>query len=401
MSPVLARALLFVVSTALAITLVEYGLRIRAYGGVQPLEGEHVLREPHPTRGWSLTPGRGAYQRSPDFAVYVEINDQGLRDRPHAYRPAPGTTRIVVLGDSYMEAYQVELEESLPYQLQARLEDRGVEVVNLGVGGYGTAQSLLALKEEGLRYQPDVVVLGFYTGNDIHNDSRALQQKLWGEDDAQTYGRPYASAVSLDGPLAWTPPDFERMQREAKASARRRAAPGRRAWKWIEPTLLGNRLGQVLARAAARLGASPADPKVHFGWPFLADFENDDWDAAWLTTRRLLLELRDVSRQHGAAFVVMIVPAKLQVEPDFREAVRAQYPGIRLDETRVNRALAEFCAGHDIPLFDPTPSFVRHAQAGETLYFQLDDHHWNARGHSLASEGLAAFLEGRALLPGP
>jgi hypothetical protein len=43
----------------------------------------------------------------------------------------------------------------------ATFERTGTEVLNLGVHGYGHDQMLLYLREEGLRYRPDVVLLGF------------------------------------------------------------------------------------------------------------------------------------------------------------------------------------------------------------------------------------------------
>jgi hypothetical protein len=122
--PVLQRVLLLFMSVALSITLMEWTLRLTRYGSIAYLPGEHVLRGPHETRGWTLLAGRSAYQRSRDYGVWVRINEHGLRDRSHAYEPKEGVFRIVVLGDSFMEAYQVLLEESLPYRLQEQLADR-------------------------------------------------------------------------------------------------------------------------------------------------------------------------------------------------------------------------------------------------------------------------------------
>lgn len=401
MSPKLARVLLLVVSLVVSITAMEWVLRLARYGSLDALSGEHVLRGPHPTRGWTLIPGQEAYQRSRDYAVLVKINEKGLRDRPHEYEPAPGVFRIVVLGDSFMEAYQVPLEASLPFRLQEELQDRHVESVNLGIGGYGTAQEVLYLEEEGLRYRPDLVLLAFFTGNDIQNNSEPLQAELFGADDVKAYARPYAHATSLTGPLEWTPPDYARMLREAEAKQRERASPIHRAFRFVQPVVLANLVGQAWARTAARLGAPPAPPAAHFGWPFLEGYQSEIWDEAWLDTRRLMLEGQRVARDAGAAYVIAVVPAKVQVDPAFRELAKAQYQGVKFDETRVNRALRKFCAEHDIPLFDPTATFARHIAAGEPLYYHLEDHHWNAAGHALATEELIRFLDGEGLLPRP
>lgn len=399
MKPALLRIVALVVSVVVSILFLECALRLQTYGSITPLSGEHVLRMPHDTRGWTLRPGGSAHQRNLDFDVTVEINDQGLRDRPHAHAKPEGVFRIVVLGDSFMEAYQVALEDSLPYRLQEALADRRVEVVNLGIGGYGTAQELRYLQEEGLRYQPDLVLLAFFTGNDIQNNLRELQVDSFGPDDPKVWGRPYATTTGLDAPLVWTEPDAERMRREAERAERKRSGWLRRAWKLVEPTVLGNRLSQLWARAAARFGAPPADPGAHFGWPFLERYESPVWDRAWLVTRRLILALRDESRAAGAEFAIVIVPAKLQVEASFRELARAQYPDVAFDEDRINRALTAFAAAHDIPLYDPTPALVARTEAGESLYHQIEDHHWNARGHERVTAGLIEALDRKGLLP--
>ena len=401
MKPVILRVLLLLVSAAVSITLMEWTLRLTRYGSISHFSGEHVLRGPHETRGWTLLPGRSAYQRSMDYAVWVGINQHGLRDRPHDYEPEEGVFRVLVLGDSFMEAYQVLLEESLPYRLQEQLADRRVEVVNLGIGGYGTAQEILYLQEEGLRYQPDLVLLAFFTGNDIQNNSRALQLEMFGPKHEKTFGRPYASVEALEAPIEWTPPDFERMSEKAESANRRRSAPGRAVTKFLQPTVLGNLIRQAYARIAARLGAPPAPPKAHFGWTVLEGYESDDWSDAWLVTRRLMLEGQSISRAAGADFAIMLVPGKVQVDEQFRALARAQYQGVNFDPTRVNRALRAFCEENGIALFDPTEVFARMIAAGEPLYYQLEDHPWNPRGHEVATEGLIRFLDEKALVPAP
>lgn len=73
----------------------------------------------------------------------VSINSKGLRDVEHNCEKEEGIFRIVVLGDSFMEAYQVPLEQSFPRLLEKNLNKRSskkVEVINLGVGGHGTAR---------------------------------------------------------------------------------------------------------------------------------------------------------------------------------------------------------------------------------------------------------------------
>jgi hypothetical protein len=66
--------------------------------------------------------------------------------------------------------------------LERYLGRRGVkaEVLNAGVSGFSNAEALAYLENEGHRYQPDVVVLGFYA-NDFEDNLKAGLFKLEGE----------------------------------------------------------------------------------------------------------------------------------------------------------------------------------------------------------------------------
>jgi hypothetical protein len=87
--------------------------------------------------------------------------------------------RIVVLGDS--QTVSVRNEASYAEILQALLnkndlKGKRVEVYNAGGPGHSHYQYYLTLKERLIRYQPDLVIVGFYIGNDFldlyRNDDR-------------------------------------------------------------------------------------------------------------------------------------------------------------------------------------------------------------------------------------
>src|SRR5262245_21643077 len=112
----------------------------------------------HPTRGWALEPGIR------DMRVFGDkvLNSSalGLRGREErAYAKPPGVRRVVALGDSFTFGEEVSDDQTYCHQLEALLP--GTEVLNLGVHGYGHDQMLLYLEEEGVKYRPDVVLLGF------------------------------------------------------------------------------------------------------------------------------------------------------------------------------------------------------------------------------------------------
>lgn len=103
--------------------------------------------------------------------VRVKINDLGFRDtRDYSLAKSPGTFRILVLGDSVTFGHGATFETTYPFLAEQRLKawrpDVKWQVWNLGVPGYSTADELAYLHEVGGRFDPDLVVVGFYP-NDI------------------------------------------------------------------------------------------------------------------------------------------------------------------------------------------------------------------------------------------
>ena len=67
----LAPLLLLLGSVLFSLGLAECGLRLYHYGSLRGLSGEHTLRAPHPTRGWTLEPNGSSFQRTRDYGNYV------------------------------------------------------------------------------------------------------------------------------------------------------------------------------------------------------------------------------------------------------------------------------------------------------------------------------------------
>ena len=129
----------------------------------------------NPIRKYEYAPGRfdvgaGGFEDHSNFV----INRHGFRDREFSVAKPPGTVRILALGDSvtagngvpdYTRTYPQLLERAL----NRSVAGRAVEVFNLGVGGYHTLQEIETLREVGLAFNPDIVMLGFVI-NDFDED---------------------------------------------------------------------------------------------------------------------------------------------------------------------------------------------------------------------------------------
>jgi hypothetical protein len=115
------------------------------------------------------------WHTSADGSWKFVTNSRGLRDaREFPYAKPAGTLRVLALGDSHTQGYEVRQEATFSAVLERYLNGHGVkaEVLNAGVSGFSTAEAAAYLEAEGQRYQPDVVVLGFYA-NDYEDNLKA------------------------------------------------------------------------------------------------------------------------------------------------------------------------------------------------------------------------------------
>lgn len=123
-------------------------------------------------------------------------NSLGYRDTEHAIAKPPGTYRILVLGDSVAAGLRIDrTEDTFPAVLQALLRAQGVnaEVLNFGVSGYNTQQEVETLRDKGLRYQPDLVLLAYVLNDREQMDGGILATLLESERRA---GRVSSARVS-------------------------------------------------------------------------------------------------------------------------------------------------------------------------------------------------------------
>ncbi|HET6201507.1 MAG TPA: GDSL-type esterase/lipase family protein [Planctomycetota bacterium] len=144
---------------------------VRVYDGVRGVSPHshnfaYFLFRPHPYRGYSLAPGlriRFAHGRT------IGVNSLGFRGPEFTPEKPPGTTRIFCLGESSTFGLYESDEDVWPRRLEERLRarfpDRRFEVVNAGVPGYSSYESLIYLQQEIVNYRPDAV-LAYHGWND-------------------------------------------------------------------------------------------------------------------------------------------------------------------------------------------------------------------------------------------
>jgi lysophospholipase L1-like esterase len=166
---------LIIISTLFGLFLSESALRLIGFDPLYVSPERDRFWKHDSLLGWVQQPGQEGVFETPQFRTAVRINENGLRDREHSYQRQNDIERILVLGDSFAWGYGVEEAERFSQRLEKSLD---VEVINAGVSGYSTDQELIWYRNEGIKYEPDLVLL-VLAGNDVGDNDRDLVSTIY------------------------------------------------------------------------------------------------------------------------------------------------------------------------------------------------------------------------------
>lgn len=365
---------LLVASLVLALIAVEVCLRILGVSYPLPYAPDEFC-------GTRLRPGFEGWWRK-EGSAFVKINRHGFRHGDREPAKPPHTLRIAVLGDSYIEAFQVPDEQTFCAVLERELNDRRsfdgrtVEVLNFGVSGYGTAQELLMLRHYVWAYDPDIVMLVFFAGNDVRNNSHALEPYK-----VRPFFRLEKGDLVLDNSFHQHP-DY--LKARSPKTQRKIAMIDRSRILQLLNETRNNWRRQTTDRPAGGCGGPGIDDTA------LAPPKEEVWKAAWELTERLLVEVNREVRGRGARFVLVTATSSVQVHPD--SAVRkACQEALQVDDLfyaeRRLKALGQKTGFPTVALAGPMQRYAD--KHGVFLHgfenTKPGEGHWNAEGHRLAA----------------
>jgi hypothetical protein len=348
-----------------------------------------------PLVGFRMKPGKDLMNRDTDGEFPYRLNAHGFRgpELPADERP-PGTKEILLLGDSFLNAWAVREEKWIGTQVREALARAGTtaETHALCSDDYGTAQQLILLREYGARIRPDVVVVLLFPGNDLINNT--IELAGWSTVSPGDYFRPYL-VPDGDG--------FDvRHALPVRALLRRSRIFSAAEMRWLKrgrdtrspPEALP---GVVPPTKEERLAAG--DLPLEYLELFRKGEPLPRWEAAWRTTERLIEEVREETEDLGARLLVVVIPHLYQVEDgacvaqldgemqlrgagSLRERVDWNLPESRLEEFFHRAGIAH------VQLLTP----LRHAVVPGRPSVYVADGHLSGTGHTIAAEHVARFV---------
>jgi lysophospholipase L1-like esterase len=306
----------------------------------------------------------GVWRVRDEIAAPFAINGQGWNSGIGDYvaQRRPGTTRLALVGDSYVEALQVPNTESAAEVLGRTLTQHGhpAEVYRFGISGAALSQYTYMVEREVLRYKPDWIIV-----NVVHNDFDESYRFVQGR-----YTSSFNKYRIVDGevrseipPTPWRSGAIEKLRETATARFL--------LYRWgVRPTAVVN---FFLPRQAA-----------------------DTPRAGNVNIKRILAERREVEAVADYAVRRLVacahqIGARLLVVMDGdRQAV---YRGTDSPALELNRIMAAAAARHGVAFLDLHPVFAAHwAAHRQSLNFGADGH-WNELAHSIVGAAIASRIE--------
>jgi hypothetical protein len=352
------------------------------------------------------------FRLSPEFRYDVEhftTNAMGFRDRDRTPSPpAPGVTRVAVIGDSFPTGVAVKDDDHIARLLEDGITEvagnRRVEVWNLGVPHFGTQQSMLQLMNRWDEVQPGIVVLSFFEGNDPFDDSQG-----------PSFHKVIDRRMTRAGWAPWPNDPFNDRRAELNRPILAHHIPGdailqRRSYLY-RLVMRGVHAVQYGFAEAWPWGMEPFDYEAFGGvaWLYLKP-PPPPIEGGWGITRDVLADLKARVEAKGARLLILTVPSKIAVHDE--DVVRAFEEGWEmgpregggtedgsrlLDPGLPGRRIAEITSTLGIEVVNLLGP-LRSAASAERVYYH-DDSHWTAAGHRVAASELGRGLSDRGWIP--
>ena len=328
------KAVLVLCGLLLSLSVLELALRVYA-----SLASQERLIIADSVLGWKLIPHAKKLYRKEAQPYFVAINSKGLRDREHSYDKPPDVFRIVVLGDSMVfGAGGVEASNRFTDILERSAKK--LEVINMGIPAFGADQEYLYLQTEGLKYDPDLVIICAFS-NDFGESFSTINP---------SNGRPKGYFSLSAGRLVFHPPTFLGFYELAQHSY-----------------VLG----------LADLALTKVSGVYRKAWGQRQDVL--DPPTRVKVFKQLYASAGDLCRQRGAELVLVYFPFSGQNS-----------------KWIIQQVIEELAATKDMKTLDLMDTML-HANATRPSYFEHDIH-FNEYGHEVVARALLEYLVKGGLL---
>lgn len=270
-----------------------------------------------------------------------EENSKGLRDYEYDYHKEESVFRIVVTGDSFTYGTGVpSLEDIFVKRLERALNASPgsayrFEVINGAEPGYNTPHEYEWLRDEGIRYAPDLFVVVYF-----FNDATSM-----------------GTVSALFRPI------------------HRQAAEGSSG-----KSVLYNYVKYRILRAVVSRRTAEEYRRAYFEGK--GGMENS---GMWEPCKESMLSIKALAEDTDTGLLFVIFPILTDLDDDYAFQ-------------EIHDIVVDYLVENDIGVFSLLPAYVKYPGKSESLWVNIVNAHPNEKGHEIAAEALTAYLLNSELL---
>ena len=264
-----------------------------------------------------------------------EENSKGLRDYEYDYQKQDGVFRIVMTGDSFTYGTGVlSLEDIFVKRLEQALNASPgsayrFEVINGAESGYNTPQEYQWLRDEGIKYAPDLFIVVYFFN------------------DATSMGT--VSAL------------FRPIHRQALEQSRGRSV----LYNYVKYRILR---GVVSRRTTEEYRRAYFEGKGGM-----------EGSGLWDKCKESMLGIKVLAEDADTGLLFVIFPILTDLDDDYAFQ-------------DIHDIVVDYLTENDIEVFSLLPAYVEYPGKSESLWVSIVNAHPNEKGHAIAAEALTAYL---------
>jgi hypothetical protein len=355
---------LAILAGSLGFALLACEIAVRVISPRQLILKRPDMWQPDDTVGWvhqrnantTVNTGEGTVH----FVTDTDGNRVGVGGR------IDGGVKVLLLGDSFMEALQVEYAESVAGLMETRLSaavGTQVAVRNVAVGGWDPDQYLIQLRRSLARDSVAVVVTAMFMGNDIVLNRR------------------------------------DRVPARVPVEEHRLRIPRRASWREIVDAVLYpvndflEVRSQLFILAKSRLQGLLVRLGLSAAYFPPALLRSNAGSRMWDNTASICADIAAVAKAHHTPVIFVLLPNNLQVDQARLNAYLTSFhiAPATVDVEQPNRRMRDALVPQGIEVVDATPALRTAHARGEKLYGDVDEHFTRA-GHKVVADTLVPMV---------
>ena len=358
---ILSNILIVLISLTITILLLELAVRIIAPQQLTEYRPDAYTTDKNGL-GYRLRANIDTTMDRGEGLVSVITDENGHRIGRNTIRDAD--INILAIGDSFIEAVQVEYEQTMNALLENRLSgelSQTVRIVNTGVSGYdpNNYRAVMRRELENNRHY-DALLVYIYVANDVINVSTPFLEPM--------------QSLSFEGELV-VPYTFDYLEIYNKV-----ILPTH--FYLVQHSHLYKLLHDRSRGLARRLGLIPNELIPQ-------NYNRDYADSPdWTTTAQILNDIQQYSIDEGIPIIYVLLPAVYEIDADFFSSHGWQVDMTAYDMNQPETRLQEEMSAYGMTVIDMKPFLLKAFEAGNTQLYGTIDAHFAPAGHQVVADAL-------------